>query len=455
MKETKQIFDLALVGGTILSMDDENNIIHDGLILIKSGYIEFIGPGNEAPEFEALKTIYTDGKHILPAFFNQHTHLSLSLYRGLGTDLSLHNWLQKAIWPLEQAYANPDNVYLGSILSLIEMIRNGTGTIADMDFHSLAVGKAVEESGLRAFLGEGLFDGKTPSSNSAQETFDYTQEMISKHADNELISIYLAPHAPFSCSPELYEKTGDLARKWNIPVCSHVSETKHEVDLIKSKYGLSPVKLLERTGVFKDHFILVHGVHLDDDDIHTLAANKVPVIHNPHSNMVLGSGLCPVKDLSKHGVKIGIGTDSAASNNHLSMLRELQTAYLIHKGINHDPTLLPAKKVVEMATKSGYEIYRMRELGQLSSGFKADLQVIDMSSIHNQPVNNPFFSLVSTANTNDIRTLIVNGKLIMEDKKILTIDEELVFSEAKKFGLGVRESFPHLFNTFQKKGGHE
>ena len=425
------------------------------MILIKSGIIKFIGKKEDAPEYKALKTIYADGKYILPDFFNQHTHLSLSLYRGLGTDLSLHNWLQKAIWPLEKAYSHPDNVYLGSILSLIEMIHNGTGSVADMDFHSLAVGKAVEESGLRAFLGEGLFNDKTPSSGSSQETFDYTEEMIHKYADNDKISVYLTPHAPFSCTPDLYERTGELARKWKIPVCSHLSETKQEVDDIQSKYGLSPVQLLERTGVFKDHFIAVHGVHLSDQDIKILANNSVSVIHNPHSNMVLGSGICPVKDLIRQGVRVGIGTDSAASNNHLSMLRELQTAYLIHKGVNHDPTLLPARQVMEMGTKSGYEIYRMRQIGQLRQGFKADLQIIDLSSIHNQALIDPFSSLVSTAQHHDIKTLIVDGRLIMEDRKVLSIDEEVIYSEAKKFGLKVRVAFPHLFNTYPKGGSNE
>ncbi len=437
-------------------MDPENPVIQDGILLARAGKIEFIGSPKDSPDYQAKKTIFAGSRYILPPFFNQHTHLSLSLYRGLGTDLRLHDWLQRVIWPLEKAYCNPENVYLGALLSLVEMIKNGTGTLADMDFHSLAIGKAVSESGLRAFLGEGLFDEATPSAKTPSDTFEYSANLISRYADDELISVYLTPHAPFSCSPELYEKTGEKARKWNIPVCSHVSETQQEVENIRTKYGISPVELLERTGVLDDHFIAVHGIHLNEKDIEILVRKKVSVIHNPHSNMVLGSGVCPVPQLISCGVKVGLGTDSAASNNHLSMLRELQTACRIHKGYNHDPEILLSRKLLEMATLSGHEIYRMKFSGKLKQGFKADFQIIDLSSIHNQPVIDPVISLVNSMHNRDIMTLVVNGQLIMEDREVLTLDEKLIIKEAMKFGKKVLYSFPGFLSGANKveEGGN-
>lgn len=438
-------YDLAVKGGTYLTFDDNGSIVSNGLMLLKAGRIKFIGSEKDfAGEYRADKTINGSGKYILPAFFNQHTHLSLSLYRGLGADLKLHDWLNQVIWPLEDAFCQPDNVYLGSALSLVEMIKNGTGTVANMDFHSLAVGKAAEESGLRVILGEGLFDDKTPSAVNPSETFDYTLDLLNKYAGNPLISVYLTPHAPFSCSGDLYAMCGELGRKWKVPVCSHLSETREEIRLINEEYGLSPVEYLERTGVFDHHFIAIHGVHLSDDDIEIMRERKVAVIHNPHSNMILGSGFSPVKSMLSAGIKVGIGTDSAASNNHLSMLRELQTAYLIHKGLNHDPAQLPAYKAIEMAVRTGFEIYGMKDLGTLKNDNHADFIVMDLEGIHNQPSPDPYSAIVSSSHPGDITSLVVNGKVIMEDRRILTLDEEILKKEAAKFGRLVKNSFPDI-----------
>lgn len=455
MENSFQTYDIAVEGGSFLTMDSNVPLIENGVLLVNSGRIEFLGSRNDSPQYRARKTIQADGRYILPPFFNQHTHLSLSLYRGLGTDLHLHDWLQKVIWPLEKSYCIPENVYLGALLSLVEMIRNGTGMLANMDFHSMVIGKAITEAGLRGFLGEGLFDESTPSAKTSDDTFEYSAKLQSEFAENELISIYLTPHAPFSCSPELYAKTGEIARKWNIPVCSHVCETRQEVETIRAKHGVSPIELLERTGVFENHFILIHGVHLDNKDIEILAKHNVPVIHNPHSNMSLGSGTCPVPKLLSNGVKVGLGTDSAASNNHLSILRELQTAYLIHKGINRDPGILPAAKLLEMATQSGAEIYRMNSLGRLKKGFKADFQIIDLNSIHNQPLIDPVISIVNSMHDHDIMTLVVNGQILMEERKIITLDEEMIIKEAGKFGERVKRSFPGLFSAVKEGGKSE
>ena len=455
MKEDIPTYDLAVRGGFILNPGDDPGIIPESLVLVKNGIIDFAGPLIKAPAYKADKIISANGKYVMPPFFNQHTHLSPSLYRGLGTDLHLHDWLNQVIWPLEKKYCNPDNVYLGTVLSLIESIKSGTGTLANMDFHNASAGKALSQAGIRGLLGEGLFDEATPSSNRPDDTFLYTEQLIKDYKDNDLISLYLAPHAPFSCSPVLYEKTGELARKWNIPVGTHLCETIVEVDNIKSKYGLSPVELLDRTGVFDHHLVAYHGIHIDEKDIEILYRKDVSVVHNPHSNMALGSGICRVPELLSRGIRVGLGTDSASSNNHLSMLRELQTAYLIHKGVNRDPALLPARTVLHMAGAAGYEIYRMEDLGRLAEGFKADLMIMDLNSSHNLPVIDPFGSIVSSSHSNDVISLMVNGRMIMEDRKLLTLDEDLYLKEARIFGDRVKQDFPKMFKSGMKETGYE
>lgn len=455
MENTIHTYDLAVEGGKVYTFGPDKSIIEDGLLLVSNGKIAFIGPLSKAPDYKAQKHISAKGRIILPPFFNQHTHLSPSLYRGLGTDLHLHDWLNKVVWPLEKKYCNPENVYLGSLLSLVEMIKSGTGAIANMDFHNKAAGRAIQEAGIRALLGEGLFDESTPSATNAEETFEYTKQLINDYADNELIDIYLAPHAPFSCSPELYEKTGELARKWNIPVGTHLCETSKEVSDIRKQYGLSPVGLLNRTGVLDNHFIAYHGIHINDNDIDILSEKEVSVIHNPHSNMALGSGICPVQKLLARGIKVGIGTDSAASNNSLSMLRELQTTYLIHKGVLRDPTFLSAGMVLEMAAKTGHEVYRMADPGGLVEGNKADFMILDLNSSHNLPIIDPLESIVCSAHSNDVQTLVVDGRIIMEDRRLMTLDEDLLLKEARKFGDVLRKDFPGLFHSQGKGAGYE
>jgi len=429
------IYDLAIEGGECLSMDPAYTRYTDSLILINRGNIEFIGEKKDfAGSWKARKTINAKGKLILPAFINGHTHLSLSLYRGLGTELHLHDWLNKVIWPLETEFCNPDNVYLGSCLSLIEMIKSGTGTLADMDFFSVYVAKAIDESGLRGFLGEALFSGRTPSIHDPLDGFDVVRSIHDQFRDHNLIHTYLALHAPFSCSEDLYRHGNELAQELGVKVCSHVAETLYEFDLIKERYGKTPVGWLESAGVLNSDFIAVHAVHLTEEDIEILARRDVGIIHNPHSNMMLGSGICPVTSLLEKGIRVGIGTDSASSNNSLSILTELQTASKLQKLRTLDPSILPARKVVGMATSANADILGLGQTtGQLRMGFSADLILIDSEAVNMLPVYDLYPQLVYSAENTNIRSLVVNGRVIMEDRKILTLDEELIIKEITKW----------------------
>jgi 5-methylthioadenosine/S-adenosylhomocysteine deaminase len=428
-------YDIAIKGGFCLTLDENDTQISNPLILINKGIIDFIGEMNDfKEEYVAHKTISGSGRLILPSFINGHTHLSLSLYRGLGTELHLHDWLRKVIWPLEREFCNPDNVYLGSCLSLLEMIKSGTGTVADMDFFSGYVAKALDESGLRGFIGEALFSGPTPSIHDPLDSFEVIRRLHDQFRDHPLIHSYLALHAPFSCSEDLYRHGTELAKELGIRVGSHVAETLYEFDLIRERYGKTPVEWLDAAGVLDSNFIAIHAVHLTEDDIEIMARRNVGVIHNPHSNMMLGSGICPVTSLMEKGIRVGIGTDSASSNNSLSVLTELQTASKLQKLRTLDPSILPAKEVVRMATSVNADILGLGgTTGMLKKGYSADLILMDSDAANMLPVYDHYPQLVYSAENGNIQSLVVHGRIIMEDRKILTLDEDLILKEVIKW----------------------
>ncbi|MBT3244676.1 MAG: amidohydrolase [Bacteroidetes bacterium] len=429
---TKYQVDIAITGGDIITMDPDFPLYENGLILVKGHDILYCGKKLESSEYNAAKIISANGSVILPPFFNQHTHPSISLFRGLGADLKLMEWLERVIWPLEKQFCHPDFVYLGTQLSLAEMILNGTGAAAIMDFHCSSVGDAFIDAGIRGFIGEAIFDGPSPSCKNSTEGFAYTEFLLNKFSTEELLDVLLVIHAPFTSSPETYSLAAKKAREWNIISTSHVAETHRELKWSMDKFGKTPVELLENAGIFEDEFVLVHGVHLINNDIEILSRNEIPVIHNPHSNMILGSGICPVPELLRKGVKVGIGTDSAASNNNLSMLREMQTAARLHKVSQLNASELPADQVLKMATSIGYSNYGKSEIGKLKKGWKADLQIIDLTKVHNTPYYNVASALAYSAHPEDINTLIVNGELIMEDRNLLTLDLPLIMKEVRK-----------------------
>jgi 5-methylthioadenosine/S-adenosylhomocysteine deaminase len=435
MDSRPESVDLAIVGGRCLTLDQDFSELSDSLILVRNSKISWIGEKRDYQgRYKALKTLQASGKLIMPAFINAHTHLSLSLYRGLGTDLKLHDWLHRIIWPLEKKFCTPENVYLGSCLSLLEMIKSGTSTLADMNFFSNHAAKAIDESGLRGFIGEALFSTPTPSIADPQDGINVTGDLVNRYKDHSLIHPYMVLHAPFTCSGELYKEASAYGKSWNIKVCSHVSETATEVDQIRERYKLSPVEWLDSLGVLNQDFIAIHAVHLTDHDQQILADRDVGVIHNPHSNMMLGSGICPVPELNQLGIRVGIGTDSASSNNSLSVLLELQTVAKLHKMSTLNPSTLPARQVLNMATKINADILGLTEIsGQLATGFSADLILIDPSSPNMIPMHDPYSQIVYSMENHDIESLVVAGRLIMEKRKILTMDEEMILKEVNSW----------------------
>lgn len=431
--------DIAIDSGYILCLDESATQIESGTILIKDNDFMYVGSRLSKQRYEASKYIDAKSSVVLPPFYNQHTHPSLSLYRGLGVDLSLQDWLQKVIWPLEKEFCNPEMVYLGSQLSILEMIRSGTGAVATMDFHTKALGKAFEEAGLRAYIGEALFSSPTQTCQTPEDGYKYVESLLEEYQDSDLIHIYLAIHAPFTSTPELFRETAKRAKEWGIISTSHIAETKREVEWSLKTYGKTPVQLIESTGILETDFILVHGVHLTDSDIEILKNHQIPVIHNPHSNMVLGSGVCRVPYLLEQGMELGLGTDSAASNNNLSMMREMQTLAKLHKVIHKDASLIPASQALRIATTNGYRIYRHKRMGQITEGYKADLQIIDLTGIHNIPAYDITSTLVYSAHSEDVTGLIVNGRILMKDREVLCLNEENILNDCRKKGVDIAD----------------
>jgi len=435
MNQTPETVDLAIIGGRCLTLDPDYSEFSDSLILIKNGKISWIGEKREyTGRYQAVRSLQASGKLIIPAFINAHTHLSLSLYRGLGTDLKLHDWLRKVIWPLEKQFCNPDHVYLGSCLSLLEMIKSGTGTLANMDYFPIQGAKAIDESGLRGYIGEALFSTPTPGVADPLDGLGKASEIIDRYKDHQLVHPCMVVHAPFTCSGQLYKEATALAKRSNIKTYSHVAETLQEVDQIIERYQLTPVEWLDSLEVLDSDFIAVHAVHLSDHDKIILAERGVGVIHNPQSNMMLGSGICPVPDLIERGIRVGLGTDSASSNNSLSMLFELQTAAKLHKLSTLDPSILPARQVMSMATSVNADILGLGgESGHLAAGLSADLMLIDPATPNMIPLHDPYAQIAYSMENRNIESLIVAGRLIMEKRKILTMDEELILKEIKKW----------------------
>ena len=431
MTETTNQFDLAIQGGYCLTLDPSYREVPDSLILIRDGLISYLGnTSNYTGSYTASRTLSAAGKYIMPALINGHTHLSLSLYRGIGTDLRLYDWLQKVIWPLEKQFCTPENVRLGSLLSLLEIIKAGTGTLANVDYFSDHVAGAIEASGLRGFLGEALFSSPTPSIPDPDQGFDVIRSLAGRYRDHSMIKVYLVLHAPFTCSADLYAKAAHYGKAWGMRVCTHLAETRREVGQFMDQYGKSPVQWLEGTGVLNDNFIAIHAVHVTDEDIALMADRKVSVIHNPHSNMMLGSGVSPVPEMIKSGIRVGIGTDSASSNNSLSVLSELQTAAKLHKLDNLDPSLIPAKEAIGMATQVNADILGLGgSLGRLMPGYSADMIIIDPDTPNMVPLHDIYAQIVYSMENRNIITSVVNGKVVMENRKILTLDEEIILKE--------------------------
>ncbi|ADT84856.1 amidohydrolase family protein [Thermococcus barophilus] len=370
------------------------------------------------------------GKVVSPGFINLHTHSPMGLFRGLADDLPLMDWLKHHIWPKE-AKLTREYTKAGAYLGALEMIKTGTTAFLDMYFYMDAVAEVVLESGLRGYLSYGMIDLGEPDKTEkeikvALETMKFIEKLSS-----ERVQFVFGPHAPYTCSIALLKKVRELANEHKKLITIHVAETMTEIGQITSRYGKSPVVLLDDIGFLADDVIIAHGVWLDSKDIHILARHRVSIAHNPASNMKLASGVMPIERLLNAGVNVGLGTDGSASNNNLDMLEEMKIAALLHKVHNLDPTVADAKTVFKMATQNGAKALRL-DAGVIKKGALADLVIIDFNQPHLRPINNVISHLVYSANGNDVETTIVDGKILMLDREVFTLDEEKTLEKAEE-----------------------
>lgn len=423
--------DLIIKNGTILTMDFKNSILENGFLAIRGDRISHMGTGN-LPSIKATKIIDAKGGLVLPGLVNGHTHAAMTLFRGLADDLPLMQWLENYIFPAERNM-DAEFVYTGTLLALAEMILSGTTTFCDMYLFEEEVAKAAKKAGVRCLVGEVLYDFPSPNYGSVGNGLEYTESLIQKWRDDPIVSIAVEPHSLFTCSPELLMASNELALKHRVPLIIHVAETLNEVSEIKGKYGKTPIEHLDSLGLLGAHLIADHCVHLGPSDIKKMAEHGVKVVHNPESNMKLASGIAPVPELIKQGVTVGLGTDGCASNNNLDLFSEMDTAAKLHKVHAMDPTVVDAVTVLRMATIEGARALGLQDItGSLEIGKKADVIVIDTHKPHLTPMYNAVSHLVYAASGNDVTHSVINGKLVMEDRKLLTLDLDEIIARSRE-----------------------
>ncbi len=402
-----------------------------GDIAVENGVIKEIGTdlAVKYPNFEILAGQDT---LVLPGLVNCHTHAAMTLFRSYADDLPLMEWLSKKIWPLE-AHLKAEDVYWATMLSILEMIKSGTTTFADMYFFMDQVAQAAADSGIRACLARGL----AGSGNSAEVGLQESEELVKQWqggADGR-ITCMLGPHAPYTCPPEYLKRVMQLADRLGVGLHIHLAETLTEVNDITKQYGLRPVELMESIGLFDNrHVLAAHCVHLSDVEMDILVKRRVGIAHNPESNMKLASGIAPVPQLLKKGALVGLGTDGASSNNNLDMFEEMRSCAFLHKVSTLDPTNLPAQQALEMAADRGAKVLGLERLGSIQSGYKADLILLDLHQPHLIPLHDPVANVVYAAHSSDVKTVIIDGKIVMKDRRMLTMDEERILYEAAKHG---------------------
>lgn len=412
----------------IVTIDSDNQIIMDGNIYIEDEIITHIG--EELKEYKADETI--DGKHMiaLPGLINAHTHMGMSLLRNYADDLPLHQWLTEKIWPVESKLTSQD-IYWGSLLSMTEMIQTGTTTFCDMYFFMDEVGKGAEESGIRAMLTRGIVEDR----NQPDKKLDESRELFNRYhkASNDRLRVMIAPHAPYTCSPEFLIKAKELASELGTGIHIHLSETEKEVQESYEMYGKSPIEHVFDLGVFDVHTLAAHCVHVSEKDIEIMAKKGVHAVNNPASNMKLASGFAPVQKMIDKGIYVSLGTDGASSNNNLNMFKELNLAALINKAMDKNAISVKAEDAIKMATINGARGLQWEEqIGSLEVGKRADIILVDMDKPHLIPKHNLLSALAYSVYGSDVDTVLVDGKILMKNREMVTIDTEKVKYMAQK-----------------------
>jgi 5-methylthioadenosine/S-adenosylhomocysteine deaminase len=441
--QDKQAVDLIVSGGTVVTMDGARAVYQDGSLAVRGDSIVAVGPRAEIEShYRGAQVIDARGHLVLPGFINGHTHVPMTLFRGLHDDVTLNDWLYKYIFPAEKKNVNEEFVRWGTRLAAAEQIRAGVTTFADMYYFEDAIAEETKAAGMRGVLGETFIDFPAPDNKSEAEMLAYTEKFLKRWQGDPLIHAAAAPHSIYTCSKKTLQDAAALARKYHAPILIHVAEMKKEWDDSEKANGMSPVQYLEKIGVLGPDIVAAHCIFVDQADRKLLAERGTGCVHNPSSNMMIASGVSPVPEMRGAGVAVGLGTDGpAGSNNDLDLMEEIDLAAKLAKISKMDPLALGAKDVVAMATIDGARALHMeKEIGSLEAGKKADLVLISLSEPNAVPMYDIYAHIAYSLKSSDVEDVVIGGRVVMRDRKLLTVDEPAVIEKARQYGAAVKKS---------------
>lgn len=440
--DLQQHADILIVNALVVTMSPANpNMYEDGAIAIRGDEIVAIGTSEEIrAAYRADRLIDGQGKLVMPGLINVHTHSPMTIYRGYADDLPLIEWLYDYIFPVEAQFTNPKNVKAGTNLAIAEMLLSGTTTFNDTYYFVNDMAGVVADSGMRAILAESLIDFPAPNSPTPDHGLAHTKNLIAAWKDHPLVNIGVAAHTPFTASGDLIVKAKEVAVEHNAIYNIHVAETRWEVEESLKKHGVTPVKYLQDLGVLDKNTIASHCVHLNNDDIDIFAERDVAIGHNPQCNMKLANGVAPIQKFLDRGIRIGVGTDGVASNNDLDMFDEMRSSALSQKLSTGDPSALNARSVIEMATIMGAKAIGLGDMvGSLEVGKKADLIMLDLSRPHANPLHNVYSLIAYSLRGSDVETVIVNGRVVVDNRELLTMDIEKIYADVREIAGEIRQ----------------
>jgi 5-methylthioadenosine/S-adenosylhomocysteine deaminase len=421
-------------------MDESFHQYEPGAVAVHGDQIVAVGAEAEiCQKYTGVKTIDCQGKTMLPGLVNAHTHVPMTLLRGLADDLRLDVWLRGYMMPVEREFVSPEFVRLGTFLGCAEMIRSGITCFADMYYFESDIAAAVASAGMRAVCSQTVFKYVAPDAQSYEESLEASRDFIKRWKGHPLIVPSVAPHAPYSCTAEILRATAALAAEFDVPLHIHLAETAFEVETMRNEQGMPVIPYVKKQNLFEAKVLAAHCVHVDEGEIRTMLHAGAGVAHNPSSNLKLGSGVAPVKKMLDLGLNVGIGTDGPASNNDLDMFEEIRLTTFLAKGISGDPTALPARTTLSMATRLGAAALHVGNItGSLEPGKRADLILVDVSKLHNSPrfrrdPLGPYAQVVYTAKATDVSDVMVNGKWLMSDRELTTLNETELLEQSQAY----------------------
>ncbi|HUF02564.1 MAG TPA: amidohydrolase [Aridibacter sp.] len=438
----KRSVDLVILGGTVVTMDGSMRVIENGGIAVENSKIVAVGTDAEIRNaYAGRSSIDAKGKAVIPGLINTHTHIPMTVFRGVADDLDLQEWLTKYIFPAEAKNVNEEMVRIGTRLGLAELIRGGTTTYCDMYYFEDVIAEETAKAGVRGVLGETLIDFPAPDNKTWADAMAYADKFAKKWKGHELIVPAIAPHAPYTVSEEHLKATRELADSHGVPLVIHLAEAQSEVDYVRENKKMRPVEYVSKIGLLDGSTIAAHVIKVNDAELDILKKAGVGIAHNPQSNMKLAAGVAPVPSMLAKEMNVGLGTDGPASNNDLSLWEEMDTAAKLHKVFSGDPKVVSAEQAFAMATIGGARaLHIAHRTGSLEKGKLADIVIVGLDGLHQTPLYKIYSHLVYATKSSDVETVVIHGRVVMLDRRLLTLDEAAVKRDANALAKKIIES---------------